>query len=103
MAGLGVDPFKIIGVGLGVIALRGPKSLSAGTSIVGHHKRAAATHDGSPLCGSSYWIEELGAKGARQRVYGGILSSGYLPLGAKPCALRCVLPDLADPCGRRAP
>lgn len=36
VTGRGVDPPRIIGVGLEVIVQRGPKSLSAGTGIVGH-------------------------------------------------------------------
>lgn len=36
VTGRGVDPPGIIGVGLEVIAQRGPKSLSAGAGIVGH-------------------------------------------------------------------
>ena len=36
VTGSGVDPPGSIGVGLEVIAQRGPKSLSVGTGIVGH-------------------------------------------------------------------
>lgn len=36
VTGSGVDPPGSIGVGLEVIAQRGPKSLSAGTGIVSH-------------------------------------------------------------------